>query len=539
MSTHISSVSFTAYLPDKLGDMDAVTVHADQLDDHATTLDDTYQDTLTAWRTLDQYIAFDGEEAVNDAVASNCEGLGAAATKGLNDTATALRTFSSNVEGFKSTHTTLEDDVVAFNALHPYEYTWLEREVAIEDGHPKPSPTRTSAKRQALTSRLLTAQETYQGYIDDCVDAIKASSPAGLPLNKPPTVEAIATVKKAYNLATTWTGRAGNLRNYNGKLSFLWDFDQPTLSTFVSEGVPGWMKVHDDKSWLGKALPDDFKSSIPDFKNLDKYDFWKNLDAKYSGFLDGMQTVGTRYWDATLASLPVGLQKWLVNSKSKTGNHLNSNLVLDQKTGKYISTQSVTGKPMGPRMTKMVDKIEGLNLDKKLKNLQEGRFGQWVDKGGKALGLLDAGMTYVNSYTDNYNELLRENPDASEDEIAAMQRDAGVSTAIEGTAENAGKVVGGVVGRTAGAALGQAIIPIPGVGAAVGGFVGGIVGESVGGFIGKGVGGFIDDWRKDGFSGATEKAAENIGNAVENTGKAVGDAAKSVGKGVMKFLGWG
>ena len=187
----------------------------------------------------------------------------------------------------------------------------------------------------------------------------------------------------------------------------------------------------------------------------------------------------------------------------------------------------------------MVDKIEGLNLDKKLKNLQEGRFGQWVDKGGKALGLLDAGMTYVNSYTDNYNELLRENPDASEDEIAAMQRDAGVSTAIEGTAENAGKVVGGVVGRTAGAALGQAIIPIPGVGAAVGGFVGGIVGESVGGFIGKGVGGFIDDWRKDGFSGATEKAAENIGNAVENTGKAVGDAAKSVGKGVMKFLGWG
>lgn len=58
------------------------------------------------------------------------------------------------------------------------------------------------------------------------------------------------------------------------------------------------------------------------------------------------------------------------------------------------------------------------------------------------------------------------------------------------------------MGRAAGAAVGQALIPIPGVGAAIGGVAGGFVGDWVGGKVGKGVGNFANEVRKEGFGGA-------------------------------------
>ena len=96
--------------------------------------------------------------------------------------------------------------------------------------------------------------------------------------------------------------------------------------------------------------------------------------------------------------------------------------------------------------------------------------------------------------------------------------------------------------QAAGAAIGQALIPIPGVGAAVGGFVGGFIGEEVGGFIGEKVGGFINDWRRDGIGQAwnnvvddTKKAFSDAGTAVSNGVKAVGDGLANFGK---KLIGW-
>ncbi|MGT2741683.1 glycine zipper domain-containing protein [Streptococcus plurextorum] len=62
---------------------------------------------------------------------------------------------------------------------------------------------------------------------------------------------------------------------------------------------------------------------------------------------------------------------------------------------------------------------------------------------------------------------------------------------------------GSAVGRVAGAAIGQAILPIPGVGAAVGAVVGGIVGGAIGSWIGSAINNKLDEGikpRKKGWS---------------------------------------
>jgi hypothetical protein len=73
----------------------------------------------------------------------------------------------------------------------------------------------------------------------------------------------------------------------------------------------------------------------------------------------------------------------------------------------------------------------------------------------------------------------------------------------------------------AGAAIGQALIPIPGVGAAVGAVVGGFVGDEIVGHQAQIVG-----------------AAKAVGHAAVSAGKAVGHAAVSAAKAVASFFGF-
>jgi hypothetical protein len=538
VSTYVDYIRFTTWLPDELASTGTLSTHASNLAAHATTINTTYTETQRIWTGdsgIGDYIDFDRDDEVINSFSTNCEALGSAAYDGLNAISQALETFASDVSEFRTgTYTPLKNDVEAFNALPAYEYSAAEK-TEMADAGQSVGTTRTQAGRSALVSRLNTARDTYQGHVDQCVASIEGSAPAAVPIDAGVTMAVIKNVQKSYNLATTWVGRAGDLRSFKGRMGFLWKADAPTLSTFVQEGVPGWMKVHEPKSWLGTFLPDSFKNKIPHFEDLGRYDWWKTADRKYTTFLNGMENVGKQSWLGTLAMMPPGVVNWITKQQGRVGDFVGMNSKIDKKSGDVKMKWTLNpDRKMTTGERQWLKKFD--KLDQKLEKFQKGKGGKFLDGAGKAFGVLDTGMTYYNSYTDNYNEALRENPNATEEDIRS---EALTSMAIEGTAETAGKVVGGVVGRTAGAALGQAIIPIPGVGAAVGGFVGGIIGESVGGTIGKGIGGVINDWRQDGFDSAMANAAESVSNAVGNAGESIGNVAKDVGKGIGKLFGWG
>lgn len=543
---YVQAIHFPTYLPETLPATNTIDHHADFLGRHAQKLQETYEDTHVIWKELDPQseggeeeeghavLSFPDDGEVKAALTNQCQALGDAVNTSLGKIKDALKDFSDAVTTFSPTHSTLKADVQAFNALPAYELTAHEKGEALEAGETL-EPTRTYDAWSALTKRLETAQSTYSEHVSTCASAIRESSPAGVPTTKPSDITHMTMVKKAYNMALTWGGRAGDLKNFNGRLTFMWSFDAPTMSRFAGEGVPGWMKVHDQDSWLGGVLPESFKKRIPDVRDLSKFPVGQKLDAKWTSFLDRAQTGGSRAWAATLGALPPGFQDKLMGASRKVREYVHSSWVLDPKTGKYVAASSLVGtKPLGPRATKFMEKLDGLGLDKKVKALKDSKL---LKHGGKALGVLDTGATYYNAYTESYNEALRDNPAASPEEL---RNEAITGAAIEGTAETAGKIAGGVVGRTAGAALGQALIPIPGVGAAVGGFVGGIAGEYIGGKIGKGVGGLINDIRRDGLGETIENVGEKAQETVGKVGDAIGGAAKEAGKGLLKaFTGWG
>jgi hypothetical protein len=500
--TRIFSVTFTDYLPEDLGDTASMDTHAQALQDHGKTLTETWSDTRTEYNGVKPHVDFPGVEDFESAFENNTQATKETLAEGLERIGRAVKDFSSAVSGFSSEHSNLKTETETFNGLHPYYYSEYDRTLAAERGIVLPSALecRSPGRRADLKRALRRGKDTYQGFIDDCVQAIKESSPASMPVDKPFALERVEALKGAYDTTLTWVGRAAYVQDHNGRLGFLWDFDQASVSTFVQNGVPGWMKVHDQDSWLGTVLPDSIKNRIPDVENLGDADFMANLDQQYAGFLDGMQTRGKVYWARFLDELPPGAQDWLANSTTRTGEFFHSNFVLNESTGTYIAATTVmTGKKLPSLPQSLVKRIDDLNLDDRLKALEDSRFGNVMKHGGKALGVVDAGLNYYGAYTEGYNEALADNPRASEDEL----RSEGVKTTlVEGTFETGGSIVGGVVGRTAGAAVGQALIPIPGVGAAIGGFVGGMAGEAVGGWAGKHVGDFANEVRKEGLGGA-------------------------------------
>lgn len=122
----------------------------------------------------------------------------------------------------------------------------------------------------------------------------------------------------------------------------------------------------------------------------------------------------------------------------------------------------------------------------------------------KALGPASTALSGAANYTEAYNAARAERPDATE---AALREEAAGDAAVKTTAETAGSTAGTLIGRVGGAAVGQTLIPIPGVGAAVGGFVGGVVGGAVGEYVGGAVG--------DGFNEALDAGGDVIDQVAE------------------------
>ncbi|WP_372699023.1 hypothetical protein [Arthrobacter sp. JSM 101049] len=524
--TYISSIVFINYLPAKLPQSEEIRAAGTTFKSKGDKIDTGYSDTITHWNKLAAAATYPNDDTVNNGFATEIRPLAEAVVSGINSIKAATDTFAESLDGFKSTHSNLKTEVENFNALPHSTYSDAQKEEAGEEGTTLPA-TRTSAERSRIIGLLQTAKESYQSYIDTCASAIDASSPAAAtPSTGKATVKVIKGFKNTYNMVNTNVDRAAKLDvTKGGRLKLVWSMNERSLSQFAFDGAPNLKKFLVD----GKLGP--FTASEFMTRHADEFAKW--ADGKFVDFTTGANT----WTDSVLKPgfmlmLPAAVRNKLSNvfgrNQGRWGKGNKQLFWESNKHGKTKFKMHLTGE--GPRARfdkffKGVDKFDGV-LDK----INKSPITKW---GGRGLGLLDTGMTYYDSYTSNYNEELRNNPGADPDEI---RNEAAKSTAIEGTAETAGKIAGGVAGRALGAAAGQALIPIPGVGAAVGGFVGGLAGEWVGGKIGKGVGEFMNDWRQGGASKAFGDAGEAIGDA----GKAVGEGLKDIGKGIgEKLFGWG
>ena len=530
----VSPITFTSYLPDPLPDGQGVKDAAKVYETNADTMDEAYQDANTTWGELSGEgvltIPEPDMQTMVTALRDNVEPLGAALYDGLIALKGAMDTYGTSLTGFEPTHSNPKSRVEAFNNLPARQYSSTQRAEATEEGTILPA-TRTPSARYALVSDLNTAKETYEGYIDTCVAAIDEATPTVMKDGPKNLAENVALIKKSYGLATTWVDRGASFRGAGqGRMRFIWRADAKTLSGFVHEGVPGWKDVHTEGSLTNRFLPRWFKDQIPDAGSFADKSWVKSMDAWYESGVQRMSHAADHYRGALMAAMPTSVLTGL-------------NKIKNSKAGRFVqlnSVKKVNGKwkvefNVGGRSSAMIpDRVRAQmgKFDNAKKFLDKAGNSKLLKYGGKAFGALDFGATYYKSYGENYNEALRANPDATEGQI---RHEAGVSTAIEGTAENAGKVVGGVVGRAAGAAVGQALIPIPGVGAAVGGFVGGVIGDYVGGKVGAAAGEFINDWRQ----GGAGKAFGDAGKAIGDTGEKVVDGIKDVGKSIgKKLFGW-
>lgn len=121
----------------------------------------------------------------------------------------------------------------------------------------------------------------------------------------------------------------------------------------------------------------------------------------------------------------------------------------------------------------------------------------WAKGVGKGLFVVDAGITYWDEGSKQYNQDLVDHPEWNDEQ---RMKSAATNAAVVGTAG----VAGGAAGAWGGAKIGMGIgavagnlIPIPGVGAAAGAVVGGIAGAVVGGIVGSKAGKWLGREAKD------------------------------------------
>ena len=530
-STPVSGIDLTKYLPTTLPSAEEIRSAGRTFDAKGTTIDTTYSNTTAHWNKLATAATYPSDETVNNGFVKEILPIAEAVVIGINDVKSATDAFADSIEGFETRHSNLKSDVEGFNSLPTTPHTDSEQAAAQAAGETLPT-TRTIAERQRITGLLETAKNDYEGYVDTCVDAIRAASPAGVD----PIADKIATggkaltaFKNSYNMVNTNVDRLADLKvNDRGRIKFSWDLNEKSLSEFAFDGNPT----------LKKYLVEGKLGGDPDgFFQTNRKALIKWADNRYLKFTDNVKVWG----DVTarpglMMMLPAAVRDRLSNTlgRNRGGFATQNNRRFNWKSNSHGRTKFdgyLTGHRKPGRADKALKKFD--KASKGLKKLGNSRLGKLA---GPAAGILDVGMTYSDSYSRNFEEAQRNDPNAS---MADLRKESGISAGFEGTAETAGKIAGGVAGRALGAAAGQALIPIPGVGAAVGGFVGGLAGEWVGGKIGKGVGEFINDWRQGGATkalGDTAEAVENIGEDIGNTAKEVGSVAL---KGVGKVFGWG
>lgn len=382
--------------------------------------------------------------------------------------ADALENFSLAISGMKSRYDTIKEQAASHNSLGdsylPEDYA----DIGI-----------------SLQEEVAAVRKLYDDAVKECADAISKLNP----LISDSVSNGISDASLVY-LGGKLTkdgvlvfGVTQSLRGKNtGPLNYYLDTGDSEIRKGSAPGEYDITRKDHDKTHRSRGLP-----RLP--SNYDELETKTDKDNKHRSpgparqprihpalhtgpdnthRLPGRAAFGTAF-PASLASL-VGADGKLKNTHKKS-------MPKAPEVKAELTRNTNPHRADGPaRLPKALDKVD---------KLAKG-------PAGKALPIVGAGLTFAGAATDGYNASVTRNPEMTTAEhIDVAATDAAVVTA----AETGGEIVGTAVGRGAGALIGQAVIPIPGVGAAVGGLVGGLLGGYVGGEVGNALGSTFNDLR--------------------------------------------
>lgn len=375
--------------------------------------------------------------------------------------ADALENFSSAISGMKSRYDTIKEQAASHNSLGasylPEDYS----EIGI-----------------SLQEEVAAVRKLYDDAVKECADAISKLNPliSDSVSNGISDASAVLDIPDYASNGAKVLGMSAALLGINtGPLNFY--VATGTENPFTAKG-PGRTGAHvgSANTHVGSAnthralgnsrLPTSFGALAANISNTHR----KAGPPRYGKAVDGVFNAPAR----TVA-------------KPGTAKHPEIKAELTRKTNPHRAD--------GPaRLPKSLDKVN--------------KFAN--GPGGKALSVVGTGLSFAGAYTDGYNDSVIRNPGMTP---AEHKVEAAKDATVAAGSEAVGSVVGTAVGRGAGAVVGQALIPIPGVGAAVGGIVGGMIGGYVGGEVGGAVGSTINDIRH-GDVGSVGEAAKDVGKKV-------------------------
>ena len=189
-------------------------------------------------------------------------------------------------------------------------------------------------------------------------------------------------------------------------------------------------------------------------------------------------------------------QNKIKHYQPKANNHTKSTSTNKVKkvadSVKVTSVKQKTVPTMGKQVANGVKqatqamKTTSLNVAKSTANIAKSATTAISKTVGKAMPLFNAGLAIAQGATVLLDE--------------------------EATTKEKSESIGSIAGATAGAMIGQALLPIPFVGAAIGGFLG----EKLGSWFGEKVGETLEDK-------PAQPPAEQLSNAVQNIGQSVGN----------------
>lgn len=432
-----------ADLPDKLPDTESIKDAAGDIGTAGTHAATYADDGVTSWAGLEaHYSAPESEQALSSVQivkvyadeASTCS----------ESIKTALETYAEAISGIEAEYKAVKEEAATHNAV----------DTSVEDF----DKSKHNSAATALQGRIDAVATTYDESSKTCADSIRKANTGKLfEVNsggEPAWIATYLTSKALEGYTTKGHTKYFTYTFSNPKIVKPEVLDKLPIPPRFSRRLDDWVEAGNNA--INKA----HRKLLPD---ITKNQFVKNASS--------FDPATNPRFTALMAS--PGFRK-LLGTDGKTKNPSLRRLLerhhLSVKDGKITVGYAATdGK------TKGTPKVPG-----------------WVGKTLKGVNIGSNVLGYADKTSKQYEELRTQHPDWSQEQLMA---EAAVDGAIEQGGEMVGEAVGGkvgqVVGRAGGAALGQVLIPIPGVGAAVGGVVGGFLGEMAGSWLGGKAGGWL------------------------------------------------
>lgn len=436
----------TSALPASLPDTGAITAAAQVIASRAAAANEYVDDAHGELSGVGCFFATPDTPKVTAAMADVVKPLAADLETSVGPVKTGLDGFASDIEHLRARYVRLCDDVAEHNH------------------RPRPSmedPLRHAYDREesVLRAEVRSVRRLYDEAVERCEDRIRSATPSDVP-GFPVSPGAMFAVGAALTSRQAWYEANGRfIRVRNGRINL-----------HVAQPIPRHGRTISGLMMRRVGIPTSYVE-----KYLQTFDPQAGHRVSIGDWRRAVRNVDSR----SALGLMFAARPWLRRRFLEAHVHVTP-----------ARARGAAKRPVGnARIIAQDPKGVDLNAHGKDRNqtLKHPDSAQWSKAaktaawGGRGLGVLG----FTGAAMDGYNHSVERNPEASP---RVHVTNAVVDATVEATASAVGAKVGGMVGRTAGAVIGQALIPIPGVGAAVGAVAGGLLGNVAGGWIGNKVG---------------------------------------------------